>query len=121
MKTVYGVHPTVPLSSVVRAGDFLFVSGQLPFGPNGHLIGVDIVEQTRQVLSNIEAALQPHGAGRGDIVKTTAWLTDRNDFSGFNDAYRAFFPKEPPARSTVVSALLLDARVEIEAVAYLVR
>lgn len=118
MKTVYGVHPTVPLSSVVRAGDFLFVSGQLPFGQDGHLIGGGIVEQTRKVLSNIEAALQPLGAGLGDIVKTTAWLTDKADFAGFNDAYREFFSEGPPARSTVVSVLLLDAKVEIEAIAY---
>ncbi|WP_159587284.1 RidA family protein [Chelativorans xinjiangense] len=118
-KTVYGVHPTVPLSSVVNAGDLLFVSGQLPFGEDGRLIYGGIVEQTRQAILNIQAALQPLGAGLGDIVKTTVWLTDKNDFAGFNDAYREFFAEGPPARSTVVSALVLDVRVEIEAIAYL--
>lgn len=117
-KIVHGTHPTVPLSNVVEAGGFLFVSGQLPFGPDGAIVQGDAAEQTRVALTRLAAALQSVGAEMENVVKTTVWLTDARDFADFNAAYREFFPDAPPARSTVVSALVLDARVEIEAVAW---
>ncbi len=117
-KIVHRVHPTVPLSGVVEAGDFLFVSGQLAFGEDGRLLDGGVADQTKQILTNIEALLRPLNAGMDDIVKTTVWLADGADFQAFNDAYRAFFKTTPPARSTLVSGLLMDARIEIEAVVY---
>lgn len=117
-KIVYGTHPTVPLSSVVEAGGFLFVSGQLPFGPDGRIVPGDAAEQTRRALDNLAAALRSVGAGLENVVKTTVWLTNRSDFTAFNAVYGEFFADAPPARATVVSALVLDARVEIEAIAW---
>jgi len=117
-RTVHGVHPTVPLSAAVQAGDFLFLSGQVPFGPDGRLVPGDIAVQTRQVLENIAAVLGKVGASMEDVVKTTVWLTDAADFAAFNSVYREYFPSLPPARSCVVSLLAVDARVEIEAIAH---
>ncbi|WP_029056921.1 RidA family protein [Stappia stellulata] len=117
-KEVYGTHPAVPLSAAVRAGDFIFLSGQIPFGPDGDLVRGDIETQTRQVLDNIAAALALANASLADVIKTTIWLTDPADFGRFNAVYGAYFPERPPARSCVASQLMVDARVEIEAVAY---
>lgn len=117
-KIVHRIHPTVPLSGVVEAGDFLFVSGQLAFGADGKLLDGGVADQTRHILTTIDALLRPLNAGLDDIVKTTIWLADGADFAAFNDAYREVFKTAPPARSTLVSGLMLDARVEIEAVVY---
>ncbi|WP_183854080.1 Rid family hydrolase [Prosthecomicrobium pneumaticum] len=108
----------VPISPAVRAGDFVYVSGQVPVGPDGKLVTGGIEEQTAQVLENIKAALALAGATMDQVVKTTAWLEDARDFGGFNKAYATFFPKEPPARTTVESRMMIDIKVEIEAVAY---
>jgi 2-iminobutanoate/2-iminopropanoate deaminase len=115
---VFGTHPTVPLSAAVRAGDFIFLSGQVPFGPDGKLVGGNIETQTRQVLDNIKAALGVAGATLADVVKATIWLTDPDDFARFNAVYGAYFDQAPPARSCVVSQLMVAACVEIEVVAY---
>ncbi|SDU07841.1 RidA family protein [Stappia sp. ES.058] len=117
-KTVYGPHPVAPLSAAVRAGDFVFLSGQIPFGPDGNLVGGNIETQTRQVLDNIAAALALADATLADVVKTTIWLTDPADFSRFNAVYSTYFPRPFPARSCVASQLMVDASVEIEALAY---
>jgi 2-iminobutanoate/2-iminopropanoate deaminase len=116
-KIVHGTHPTVPLSAAVEANGFIFLSGQLPFGPGGALVEGDIGAQTRRTMENIRAVLVPLGADLSDIVKTTVFLTNAQDFAAFNEAYDEFFPEAPPARSTVVAALLLGARIEIEAIA----
>lgn len=108
----------VPLSPAVRAGDFIFVSGQVPVDADGKLVGGDIERQTRQVLENVKAALALAGAELSDVVKTTVWLDDARDFSGFNKAYASFFPSEPPARTTAEGRLMVDIKVEIEAIAY---
>lgn len=108
----------VPLSPAVRAGDFVFVSGQVPVGSDGVVVKGGVVEQTEQVLANVEAALALAGCGMGDVVKTTVWLADARDFGPFNAVYARHFPKEPPARTTVESRLMLDIRIEVEAVAY---
>jgi 2-iminobutanoate/2-iminopropanoate deaminase len=115
---VFGTHPTVPLSAAIRAGDFIFLSGQVPFGPDGRLVGGDIETQTRQVLDNIKAALETAGAVLSDVVKATIWLTDPDDFARFNAVYGSYFDKAPPARSCVISQLMVDACVEIEVIAY---
>lgn len=108
----------VPLSPAVRAGDFVFVSGQVPFDANGVVVQGGVTEQTAQVLENLKAALALAGCTLDDVVKTTVWLQDARDFGAFNTVYGRYFAKEPPARSTTESRLMIDIKVEIEAVAY---
>ena len=107
----------VPLSPAVRAGDFVYVSGQVPV-VDGKIIEGGIGEQTKQVLENISAALKLAGCELSDVVKTTVWLKHAEDFAGFNAAYAPFFPENPPARSTAESRLMIDILVEMEAIAY---
>jgi reactive intermediate/imine deaminase len=107
----------VPLSPAVRAGDFVYVSGQVPVR-DGSVVDGGIEPQTRQVLENVKAALALAGATIDDVVKTTVWIEDARDFGGMNKVYATYFPKEPPARTTVESRLMIDIKVEIEAVAY---
>jgi 2-iminobutanoate/2-iminopropanoate deaminase len=107
----------VPLSPAVRAGDIVFVSGQVPV-VDGKIVDGGIAEQTKQVLVNISAALKLASCELSDVVKTTVWLKKAEDFAGFNAAYAPFFPKDPPARSTAESKLMIDILVEIEAIAY---
>ena len=108
----------VPLSPAVRAGDFVFISGQVPTGPDGKVVAGGIEEQTRQVMENIKAALALAGAGMEDVVKCTVILTDVREFAAFNKVYGSYFPKEPPARTTLEAKLVIDIKVEIEAIAY---
>ena len=108
----------VPLSPAVRAGDFVYVSGQVPVGSDGLVVNGGIVEQTEQVLSNVTAALALAGCTLDDVVKTTVWLEDARDFGAFNIVYARHFPRNPPARSTVESRLMIDIKIEVEAVAY---
>ena len=90
----------------------------MAFDEKGQIVGDDIQGQTVQVLANIEAALKLAGTDRNNIVKTMVWLTNPEDFPGFNEAYSEFFPAPPPARSTVCSALMVPgALIEIEAIA----
>ena len=126
MISVIGTRPTlpngavIPLSPAVRAGDLLFLSGQLGLGDDGKLVGEDIASQTRQTIARLEAVLAQAGGRRDQIVKVNVWLTDGADFAAFNQVYAELFPDRPPARSTVVSGLLIPgARVEIDAIAYL--
>jgi 2-iminobutanoate/2-iminopropanoate deaminase len=118
MKKVFGASH-VPLSPAVRAGDFIFVSGQVPTGANGSVVDGGIEPQTRQVLENVKAALALAGAGLEHVVKTTVFLEDARDFGGMNKVYATYFPKEPPTRSTLECRLMIDIKVEIEAVAYM--
>ncbi len=116
-KQCFGTSP-VPLSPAVRAGDFVFVSGQVPMNGDGALVGGTIVQQTDQVMANVKAALELAGCTMDDVVKTTVWLADARDFGPFNAAYGKHFPKDPPARTTVESRLMLDIKIEVEAMAY---
>lgn len=108
----------VPLSPAVRAGDFVFVSGQVPVGADGKVVAGGVGPQTTRVLENMRAALALAGCEMSDVVKTTVWLKHAEDFAAFNAAYAPFFPQDPPARSTAESRLMIDIRVEIEAIAY---
>lgn len=108
----------VPLSPAVRAGDFVFVSGQVPVKPDGSMESGNIEAQTRQVLENVKSALALAGATMDQVVKTTVWVEDARDFGGMNKVYATFFPSEPPARTTAESRLMVDIKVEIEAIAY---
>ncbi|MBB4120264.1 RidA family protein [Martelella radicis] len=108
-----------PLSPAVRAGDFVFVSGQVPVMDDGSVAAHDIEAQTTQVMKNIEKALKLAGCEMADVCKTTAWLHDARDFGRFNKAYSAFFtPGKFPARTTSEAKLMINILVEIEAVAY---
>lgn len=111
----------IPLSPCIVANGFILLSGQLGFSEPGVLVDGGIKEQTQQAIKNIEAVLKPHGADLSHVVKTTIWLTDASDFPLFNEIYAACFSGHPyPARSTVVSSLLIPgAKVEIEAIARL--
>ena len=108
----------VPLSPAVRAGDFVFVSGQVPTGSDGKVVAGGITEQTTQVLENMKAALALAGAAMADVVKCTVIITDMADFAEFNKVYATYFPNDPPARTTLVAKLVIDIKVEIEAIAY---
>jgi len=108
-----------PYSQAVRAGDTIYVSGQLPIDPaTGAFPSEDIAEQTRQSLENIRSILRAEGADMKDVVKTTVLLKDIAEFGAMNAVYAEFFSKPYPARAAFqVAALPKDARVEIEAVA----
>ena len=108
-----------PYSQAVRAGDLIFASGQIPIEPaTGNFVAGGIVEQTEQVMKNLSEVLQAAGAGLHQVVKTTVFLADMEDFSAMNEVYGRFFRENPPARATVQAARLpRDARVEIEAIA----
>jgi reactive intermediate/imine deaminase len=107
----------VPLSPAVRAGDLVFVSGQVPVRPDGSPVTGGIAEQTQMVLENVQAALALAGARMDQVVKTTVILADARDFGGMNAVYAAWFPKDPPARTTLEARLMIDIRVEIEVIA----
>ena len=106
------------LSRAIRAGDFVYLTGQIPMQDGAPMTTGTVEEQTRAVLDDIQATLAEAGCELGDVVKAMVWLRDRDDFPGFNAVYGEYFPVEPPARSAVVSELLVDVRVEVEVVAY---
>lgn len=106
------------LSRAIRAGDFVFLTGQIPLKDGVPMTGGSIEDQTRAVLEDIKKTLAQAGCALSDVVKAMVWLTDRADFPGFNAVYGEYFPDEPPARSAVVNDLLVDVRVEVEVVAY---
>ena len=106
------------LSRAIRAGDFVYLTGQVPMRDGAVMTSGTIEEQTRAVLDDITATLDLAGCTRADVVKAMVWLVDRADFPGFNAVYGEYFPEDPPARSAVVSDLLVDVKVEVEVVAY---
>jgi len=108
-----------PYSQAVRAGGFLFCSGQIPLDPStGMLVDGGIEAQADRVLKNLDAVLNAGGATLRSVVKTTVYLVDLGDFPAMNVVYGRFFPEDPPARATVqVVKLPAGARVEIDAIA----
>lgn len=106
------------LSRAVRAGDFIFLTGQVPM-QNGSVMTTGTIEdQTRACLERIRETLAEAGCSLSDIVKSMVWLKTREDFAGFDSVYAEYFPEGPPARSALVSDFLVDIRVEIECIAY---
>lgn len=109
---------SIPYSRAVRAGDFIYLSGQVAFDDNKEIVSGGIAAETRRAMTIIGETLQLAGCTFDDVVKTTIWLEDARDFSLFNREYAKFFPNGKPARSTVESNLMISAKVEIEVVAY---
>lgn len=105
---------TAPLSKAVRAGDFLFLSGQTPKNADLTPLRGDIREQTKNVLDAISASLAEHGVGLDSIIRATVWLSDIELMGPFNEVYRSYFENNLPVRSTVEAKLSQDVDVEIE-------
>lgn len=107
-----------PYSQAVKAGNLIFVSGQIPIDPaTGEIVGKSIEEQTERVLKNLSAILDEAGSSLGNVIKTTVYLTDLKNFEGMNKVYARFFEEMHPARATVgVTSLPKNVEVEIEAV-----
>ena len=118
--TVPGALPGVPYSPAVKAGDFIFVSGQIGHidSEGNKLEGVEA--QTGRVLDNMKRVLEAAGASLDDVIKTTVFLTRADDFPKMNEVYRTYFTKDLPSRSTVIVAALARSEmvVEIEGIAY---
>ena len=110
-----------PYSQAVKANGLVFVSGQIPIDPRtGQFVAGGIAEQTEQVLKNLAALLEASGSSLAQVLKTTVFLADMEEFAAMNEVYGKFFSDEPPARATVQAVRLpRDARVEIEAIALL--
>jgi len=108
-----------PYSQAVRAGNLVFASGQIPIDPaTGEFVAGGVAEQTEQVLRNLTSVFAAAGVELNQIVKTTVFLADMEDFAAMNEVYGRFFGEQPPARATVQAARLpRDAKVEIEAIA----
>jgi 2-iminobutanoate/2-iminopropanoate deaminase len=119
LHSVHAPQPIGPYTQAIRAGDFVFLSGQIALDPaTGKLAGNDAAEQAAQVLKNIKAILTAAGLTFDEVVKTTIFLKSMDDFAKVNEVYGEFFDKDPPARSTVsVAALPMNALVEIEVIA----
>jgi 2-iminobutanoate/2-iminopropanoate deaminase len=108
--------PAGPYTPIVRAGDWLVLSGQIGLGDDGRLVHGGVQVETRQALRNVEALLQSEGAGLGDVVKTTVFLKHIDDWATMNEAYVEVFGEHRPARSAfAVAALPIGALVEVEA------
>ena len=106
-----------PFAKAVRAGDFVFVSGQVP-AVDGEIVAGGIVEQAEREIANIIAALGAADCGLEHVVKVNAWLDDPRDFTSFNAVFGRYFRNHAPARSTVKAALMVDAKVEMDVIAY---
>ena len=107
-----------PFSPATRAGDFVFVSGQVPTDDQGQVVAGGIEAQTRQVFQRVKEALALADCTLADVAKVSVWLADARDFGSFNRVYLECFGDHRPARSTVESRLVIDAKVEIDVTAY---
>jgi reactive intermediate/imine deaminase len=106
-----------PFAKAVRAGDFIYVSGQVPT-VDGEVVQGGIVAQTEAVMANIISVLALADCGLEHVVKVGVWLDDPRDFTSFNAVFAKYFTAHPPARSTVQSAIMVDAKVEMDVIAY---
>jgi len=108
-----------PYSQAIRIGDFLYTSGQIALDPeSGMFLSGEIEEETEQTLKNISAILQAGGVNFENVIKTTVYLSDLNDFTRMNQVYEKYFSKNKPARACVqVAALPKGAKIEIDAIA----
>ena len=109
---------TLPRSVATRAGNFVFVGGQIARDEDGSIIAGGIEAQTRQTLKNVVHVLALAGCTLEHVVKTTVWLEDPRDFDDFNRAYAEFFPGDKPSRSTLQAKNMVGTKIEIEVIAY---
>ncbi|HEX7910533.1 MAG TPA: RidA family protein [Paraburkholderia sp.] len=109
---------TLPRSLATKAGNFVFVSGQVARDEDGSIVGGGIEAQARQALKNVAHVLALAGCRLEDVVKTTVWLEDARDFDEFNRIYGEFFRENKPSRSTLHAKNMVCTKVEIEAIAY---
>ena len=120
-KVVIKTHkaPDLPhnFSQAMKVGSFVFVSGQGPIDPETHEVKGDIREQTAKTLENLKAILEAAGASLSDVVSTTVYLTNLNNFLEMDQVYKTYFPKDPPPRATVQAGLLRNMLIEIQAIA----
>ena len=109
-----------PYSQAIRAGQFLFVSGQVPIDPaTGEMVAGGIAEQTQRAFQNVGEMLKAGGASFQQVVRTTVYLADLNDFGAMNEVYATFFTPPQPARSTIQAARLpRDSRIEVDVIAF---
>lgn len=114
-KTV-GAITNIPLSPAMIAGNMVFVSGQVPVDEDGAIVD-GIEAQTRLVLDKVKELVESAGSSMDKVVKTSVFLTDKKEFAAMNSVYAEYFPASPPARSTVECGLMIDIKVEIEAIA----
>lgn len=120
----YGLEPSgaggqqLPFSPAVRAGDFVYISGQVAMNERGEIEQGGIESQTRRTMENVKKVLGLAGCDLSHVVKITVWLDDTRDFWSFNRVYREYFGEQPPARSCVRSQMMVDCKIEIEAIAY---
>lgn len=124
MKEVYvtdkAPRPVGPYSQVIKAGGFLFLAGQIPLTSENVMNEGDVAAQAHQVMKNLQAVLEKAGATLNQVVKTTIFLADLNDFEAVNQVYAQYFQEPYPARSTIQAARLpKGARLEIDAIAIL--
>ena len=111
--------PRGPYSPAVRAGDFIYVSGQVAVDPaTDKMVTGDVQVETRQVLNNIKQILESSGASMADVVKCSVFIGNGGDFAAMNAVYAEFFGNDKPARSTIVCGFVADIKVEIDCVAY---
>jgi 2-iminobutanoate/2-iminopropanoate deaminase len=109
-----------PYSQAYATGGLIFTSGQIPLSPEtGEVIGKTVVEQTEQVIKNLKAVLEAGGSSLGQVIKTTCFLADMNDFSSFNEVYTKHIPGKPARSAVAVKQLPRNVLIEIEAVAEL--
>jgi 2-iminobutanoate/2-iminopropanoate deaminase len=116
---VYGKkNPNLPFHPAVRAGDFVYVSGQVAKDASGNMVAGTIEEETRAILEAVKRVLADAGCDLGDVIKVTAFLEDARDFGRYNGVFKEYFPEGRIARSTVEARPVINTKIEIECIAY---
>ena len=111
--------PIGPYSVAVEYGNLIYTCGQIPLNREGNIAGTDIKEQTRQVIENLKNILEENGSSIAQVLKTTVFLKDMNEFAGMNEVYGEYFQDSAPARSTLEAARLpKDVKIEMDVIAY---
>ena len=111
-------NPNLPFHPAVRAGDFIFISGQVPKDENGNMFAGTIEEETRWCIEAVRRALKEAGADLEDVVKATVYLEDARDFGRYNGVFAKLFPNAALARTTVEARAVINTKIEIDAIAY---
>jgi reactive intermediate/imine deaminase len=111
-------NPNLPFHPAVRAGDFIFVSGQVPKDAEGNMLSGTIEEETRSCIEAVRRALKEAGADLEDVVKATVYLEDARDFGRYNGVFAKLFPNAALARTTVEARAVINTKIEIDAIAY---